>query len=113
MRTEVKVGLVIALVLVVVGLWFFVFRDDGDQQPGEKPAEQATAEQPEQGERRMSVVERPRQEPAEVAAPGSEAAEVPLAYAPGVGTGTPNLRPSLLPPRNRQRGGRPPLRPAG
>ena len=96
MRTEVKVGLVIALVLVVVGLWFFVFRGEGDRQPAEKPPEQA-AQQPGQGEPRMAVVERSREEPAQEpapAAPGSEAAEVPLTYSPGVGTGTPAETPA-------------------
>ena len=95
MHTEVKVGLVIALVLVVVGLWFFVFRGEGNQQPAEKSPEQA-AQQPEQGEPRMTVVQQPRQEPAEAAgqeaapaASGSEAAEVPLTYSSGVAAGTP------------------------
>ena len=61
MRTDVKVGLVIALVLVVAGLYFFVFRSKGpDVAPEEQPVARQDQERPDQSNR--VVFERPRRE---------------------------------------------------
>ncbi len=38
MRTDVKVGSVIAIVLVLVGVWFFVVRDRGREKRGPEPS---------------------------------------------------------------------------
>lgn len=43
MRTDVKVGSVIAIVLVLVGVWFFVVRGRGSDKPAAQPEAERTA----------------------------------------------------------------------
>ena len=46
MRTDVKVGLVIAIVLVLVGVWFFVVRSRGTTEPVGEPEAKLTEPRP-------------------------------------------------------------------
>ena len=57
MRTDVKVGSVIAIVLVLVGVWFFVVRGRGPDTPAARPEAKKTP--PEQTN--VAVIEAPRQ----------------------------------------------------
>jgi len=72
MRTDVKAGLLIALVLVVVGLYFFVFRPSA-QQPATPPEEPAWTEQQEpEGQGRVVVSDSEEQATPPLAAHGGQ-----------------------------------------
>lgn len=72
MRTDVKVGSVIAIVLVLVGVWFFVVRSKGPDQPAARQEPQA----PKPEQRNVVVADRtaprpptPQTHPAKPSAP--------------------------------------------